>query len=221
MHAAVTEMWSNGPVEGQVNRLRGDDMVVPRDDCTTIPFGVGLFPFISTNDRYRHYPASYKPKCIKNHVGLHLVWGRVDQLQGIDIALGGTEVLEHTEGAQIAIGINRAKQLEGAEVAVGMNVARRMKGAQVAVGPNLVLEHFTGAQVALINDDQVVQAIPSDRSDQAFDVGVLPWRPRCRWSIPDPHGVQPPLENLAKGLVTVSNEMARRPVPGKGLGDLM
>jgi hypothetical protein len=36
------------------------------------------------------------------------------------------------------------------------------------------------AQVALIDDDQVVQAIPSDRSDQA----LLPWRARCRSRIP-------------------------------------
>ena len=34
------------------------------------------------------------------------------------------------------------------------------------------------AQMALIDDDQVIQAIPSDRSDQAFNVGVLPRRPR-------------------------------------------
>ena len=77
------------------------------------------------------------------------------------------------------------------------------------------------ARMALVDDDQLIQAIPSDRSDQALDVGVLPRRPRCRWSIPDPHGVQPVLEDLAKGPITVSNEMARRPVPGKRLGDLM
>jgi hypothetical protein len=75
--------------------------------------------------------------------------------------------------------------------------------------------------MALVEDDQVIQAIPSDRSDQALNVGVLPWRTLCRWSIPNAHGVQPLLEDLAKGAVTISNKMARRPVPGKGLGNLM
>ena len=45
--------------------------------------------------------------------------------------------------------------------------------------------------MALIDDDRVVQAIPPDRSDQSLNVGVLPWRTRCRWSIPNPHGVHP------------------------------
>jgi hypothetical protein len=67
------------------------------------------------------------------------------------------------------------------------------------------------AQMALVEDDQVIQAISSDRSDQALDVGVLPRRTRCRWSIPDPHSVQPPLEDLAKGAITISDKMARRP----------
>lgn len=74
--------------------------------------------------------------------------------------------------------------------------------------------------MALIDNDQVIQAVPSDRSDQALHVGVLPRRPRCRWSIPDPHGVQPVLEDLAKGPITVSNEMARRPAP-EGCHDML
>jgi hypothetical protein len=77
------------------------------------------------------------------------------------------------------------------------------------------------AQMALVDDDQVVQAIPSDRSDQALNVGVLPLLTRCHWSIAKPHGVQPLLEGLAKGAITISHMMARRPVPGKGLRDLM
>src|SRR4029450_8980763 len=75
--------------------------------------------------------------------------------------------------------------------------------------------------MTLIDNDQVIQAIPSDRSDQALNVGILPRRPRCRWSIPDPHRVQPVLEDLAKCSGPVANEMPRRPVPRKGLGDLM
>ena len=52
----------------------------------------------------------------------------------------------------------------------------------VVVG--IVAQKF--AQVALIDDDQMIQAIPSDRSDQALYIRVLPRRTRCRWSIPNP-----------------------------------
>ena len=31
------------------------------------------------------------------------------------------------------------------------------------------------AEMALIEDDDVVQALPSDRADGSLDVGVLPW----------------------------------------------
>jgi hypothetical protein len=26
-----------------------------------------------------------------------------------------------------------------------------------------------------VEDDEMVQAVPTDRADQAFDVGILPW----------------------------------------------
>jgi hypothetical protein len=146
----ILSMASFVAVEGQVNRLRGDDMVEPRDDCAKVTFGFGLFDPMSTNSRYRH-AGPYKPACIKNNVGIHLVWGRVDQLQGVSIALGGTQVLEHAQGALIAVGATHAKQLEGAEIAVGVNIVERLKGAQLGVGPNLVLDHYTGAQIALVN----------------------------------------------------------------------
>ena len=28
-----------------------------------------------------------------------------------------------------------------------------------------------------VEDDEMVQAVPADRADQAFDVGILPWTP--------------------------------------------
>src|SRR5262245_43361268 len=83
----------------------------------------------------------------------------------------------------------------------------------------IVAQQF--AQMALIDDDQMIQAILPDRPDQALNVSVLPRRTRRRWSIPDSHGVQPPLEGLAKDAITISNKMARRPVPRKGRRDLM
>jgi hypothetical protein len=28
-----------------------------------------------------------------------------------------------------------------------------------------------------VEEDEMVQAVPADRADQAFDVGILPWTP--------------------------------------------
>ena len=32
-------------------------------------------------------------------------------------------------------------------------------------------------QMPRVEDDEMVQAVPADRADQAFDVGILPWTP--------------------------------------------
>ena len=51
--------------------------------------------------------------------------------------------------------------------------------AQGKVWPVIVVITGVGledpAQVVLAQDDDVVQALPSDRSDQSLDMAVLPW----------------------------------------------
>jgi hypothetical protein len=44
------------------------------------------------------------------------------------------------------------------------------------------------AQMGLAENDQMVQALSSDRSDQPFNVGVLPGRTGCRGTISGPVG---------------------------------
>ncbi len=41
------------------------------------------------------------------------------------------------------------------------------------------------AQMCLTDNDQMIQTFSSDRSDQPFNVGVLPGRAWCRRAIPD------------------------------------
>jgi hypothetical protein len=48
---------------------------------------------------------------------------------------------------------------------------------------SLVVRHVgpkDPTKMPLIEDDDVVQALASDRANDAFDVGILPRRARCR-----------------------------------------
>ena len=46
------------------------------------------------------------------------------------------------------------------------------------------------AQVTLIEDDEVIEAFPADRADDAFDIGVLPRRSRRGGDLLDGHGLE-------------------------------
>jgi hypothetical protein len=136
-------------VTGERNRLRGDDRMA-EGRCRTVGFGFGLFPPYSTNDRYR-YASVDKPVCIKNHVSLHLVWGRVHQLHGVAFAFGGQQVRESARGAQFALGMNLAEHMDGAQFAVGVNALKDGSGAQFGVALNLAYGEYHGLQLGLNN----------------------------------------------------------------------
>ena len=76
------------------------------------------------------------------------------------------------------------------------------------------------AQVTLIEDDDVIEAFATDRADDALDIGVLPRRPRCGDDLLDRHRLDTIAEGLPIRRVAVSQQKARRRVPGKGLSDL-
>jgi len=69
-------------------------------------------------------------------------------------------------------------------------------------------------------NDQMVQTFPSDRSDQPFDIGVLPGRAWRRGTIPDAHGSDPSLEHPPISAIAISDEVSGRCVPRKGFRDL-
>ncbi len=76
------------------------------------------------------------------------------------------------------------------------------------------------AQMCFPDNDQMIQTFSSDRSDQPFDIGVLPGRAWCRRAIPDAHSFDPSLEHFPIGAIAIANEVFGRRVPRKGLEDL-
>jgi hypothetical protein len=52
-------------------------------------------------------------------------------------------------------------------------VQREMRAASVVI---LKVCRQHSAQVTLIEDDDVIETFAADRADDAFDVGILPWR---------------------------------------------
>src|SRR5262249_43421159 len=79
-------------------------------------------------------------------------------------------------------------------------------------------EQMTKVPLAKHND--MVKAIPPDRSDQPLRTSVLPWRPHCNRPITDTHRSQPAENGLAIDAIAVANDVARRPLPPVRLGQL-
>lgn len=69
-------------------------------------------------------------------------------------------------------------------------------------------------------DDNVIDALSTDRANQSLDVGILPRRPRCGHDFLDTHIVDPALEPITIDLVSIANHVLGCGVQGKGLDDL-
>jgi hypothetical protein len=69
----------------------------------------------------------------------------------------------------------------------------------------------------LAQDNDVVQTLTPDRSDQPFDKAVLPGRGWCGWLVPDPHGSQSGCDDAAIDPVAIADEVMRSFIPGKCL----
>src|SRR5437764_5752332 len=76
------------------------------------------------------------------------------------------------------------------------------------------------SKVLGVENDQMISALAPDRSDQAFDMSVLPGRAERDGSVPDAHCSHASLERDAECSVVVANEISRRLLPRKGFGDL-
>ena len=59
------------------------------------------------------------------------------------------------------------------------------------------------AQMGLIENEEVVQALAADGADHSFRKGVLPGRSGRGDHLPDSHGVEAPSEGLAVDRVSV------------------
>src|SRR6476660_10125677 len=72
----------------------------------------------------------------------------------------------------------------------------------------------------LAQDNDVVQALTSDRSDQPFGKAILPGRGWCGRLVPDAHGAQPACDDGTIDAIAITDHVTRSPVPRKSLGDL-
>src|ERR1700730_4311606 len=76
------------------------------------------------------------------------------------------------------------------------------------------------AQMCLAQNNDVIQTLAPDRSDQPFGKAVLPRRGWCGRPVPNAHGSQSARDDGAIDPITVTDHEARSTVPRKSLGDL-
>src|SRR3979490_135281 len=76
------------------------------------------------------------------------------------------------------------------------------------------------AQVCLAQDNDVVHTFTPDRSDQPFDKPILPRRGWGGGLVPDAHSAQSASNDAAIDPIPIADEVARRLIPRKSLGDL-
>ena len=76
-------------------------------------------------------------------------------------------------------------------------------------------------QVPLAENDDVVQALAADGSDDSLRVRVLSGTPRGGEYFLDPNALDAHLERWPVHAVAISNQKARRRLPGKRLGQLL
>src|ERR1700736_3446472 len=76
------------------------------------------------------------------------------------------------------------------------------------------------AQMCLAENNDVIQALAPDRSDQPLGKAILPWRGWCNWLISDAHGAKSACDNGAVDPIAIADEVARSLIPRKCLYDL-
>src|SRR3979411_1106770 len=71
-------------------------------------------------------------------------------------------------------------------------------------------------EVALAEHNNVVEAFPSDRTDQPFGMSVLPWGTRRRRPIANTHGSKSSDENFAIRAIPIADQIAGKLLPSAG-----
>jgi len=72
-----------------------------------------------------------------------------------------------------------------------------------------------------VDRDDVIEAFPSDRSNQAFDIARLPGGSRCREYFSDAHAADLSPKHVATDGVPIAKQVARSRIPGECLKDLI
>src|ERR1700737_2094697 len=73
------------------------------------------------------------------------------------------------------------------------------------------------AQMCLAQNNDVIQTLAPDRSDQPLGKAILPRRARCDRLVPDAHGAQSVRDDAAIDPVAIADEVVRSLIPGKCL----
>jgi hypothetical protein len=60
--------------------------------------------------------------------------------------------------------------------------------------------------------DYMIQALAANRADQALDVGILPWRLRCRENFPNPQAVRCFTDPFSAASIPIAQQIAGRAV---------
>jgi hypothetical protein len=76
------------------------------------------------------------------------------------------------------------------------------------------------AQMALVDHEYVIQALATNRADDALDVGILPGRSWRRNDLRDPHRLSALAKALTIRSIAIAQQVAWRGVPRKRFGDL-
>src|ERR1700736_1753738 len=76
------------------------------------------------------------------------------------------------------------------------------------------------AQMRLAHDDEMVNTLAPDRSDQPFGKAILPRRSWCGRPVPNAHGAQSARDDAAIDPVAIADEVVRSLIPRKCLRDL-
>jgi hypothetical protein len=120
------------------------------------------------------------------------------------------------QSTQVGCSCDRADVLDRA--AEGRVLAKSEMRVDIIVVALVVEEH--AAQVCLVEDDQMIETVATDRSDQSFHASMLPWIARRNRPISDAHQLDAAPKHLAVAAVAISDEKARSGVPRERVRDL-
>src|SRR5258708_36530692 len=76
------------------------------------------------------------------------------------------------------------------------------------------------AQGSFTHDHNMVEALAPDRSDEPFDMAILPRRARCGRMVTDSQGPQSAMDDCTVRPDAIPKEIARGLLPGERLGDV-
>src|SRR5216684_6559433 len=92
-----------------------------------------------------------------------------------------------------------------------------MRSSAVVIG-RIVFQN--PAQMFLAQDNDVVQTLAPERSDQPFGKAILPRRSWCDRLVPNAHGAQSACDDGTIDAIPVPDHVTRGTVPRKSLGEL-